>query len=147
VGSAEKLSTPTDLQLWEVLRKCALTVISKTLSEASVSIARMDTLHGHEVLVTLRGTDFASVKTQVEQASQWLQAHGMGQPHRTTTTTTAPCTSSRSSASSKTVVRGLATGSRPNSAGAKASNAHLPHTPLVERGACVCLGFFAYLLQ
>jgi hypothetical protein len=28
--------------------------------------------YGHEVLVTLRGVDFASVKAQVEHASEWL---------------------------------------------------------------------------
>jgi len=46
---------------------------STSLPEAPVSITLKSTLHGHEVLVTLRGTDFASVKTQVEEASQWLQ--------------------------------------------------------------------------
>jgi hypothetical protein len=47
------------------------------LPEAPVSITLKATLHGHEVLVTLRGVDFASVKAQVEDASQWLQAqHG-----------------------------------------------------------------------
>jgi hypothetical protein len=46
------------------------------LPEAPVSITLKATLHGHEVLVTLRGVDFASVKTQVEEASTWLQAHG-----------------------------------------------------------------------
>jgi hypothetical protein len=50
-----------------------------------VSITLKATLHGHEVLVTLRGVDFASVKAQVEQASQWLSAqapagHSMVQP-------------------------------------------------------------------
>jgi hypothetical protein len=49
------------------------------LPEAPVSITLKATLHGHEVLVTLRGVDFASVKVQVEAASQWLQAQG-GQP-------------------------------------------------------------------
>jgi len=44
------------------------------LPEAPVSITLKATLHGHEVLVTLRGMDFASVKAQVEDASQWLQA-------------------------------------------------------------------------
>jgi hypothetical protein len=42
------------------------------LPEAPVSITLKATLNGHEVLVTLRRTDFASVKAQVEQASQWL---------------------------------------------------------------------------
>jgi hypothetical protein len=42
------------------------------LPEAPVSITLKATLHGHEVMVTLRGVDFASVKAQVEQASQWL---------------------------------------------------------------------------
>ena len=47
------------------------------LPEAPVSITLKATLHGHEVLVTLRGVDFASVQAQVEDASQWLQAqHG-----------------------------------------------------------------------
>jgi hypothetical protein len=46
------------------------------LPEAPVSITLKATLHGHEVLVTLRGTDFASVKAQVEAASQWLQSQG-----------------------------------------------------------------------
>jgi len=44
------------------------------LPEAPVSITLKASLHGHEVLVTLRGVDFASVKRQVEDASQWLQA-------------------------------------------------------------------------
>jgi hypothetical protein len=43
------------------------------LPEAPVSITLKATLHGHEVLVTLRGVDFASVKAQVEAASEWLQ--------------------------------------------------------------------------
>ena len=42
------------------------------LPEAPVSITLKATLHGHEVLVTLRGVDFASVKAQVEQAAEWL---------------------------------------------------------------------------
>jgi hypothetical protein len=55
------------------------------LPEAPVSITLKASLHGHEVLVTLRGTDFASVKSQVEQASQWLklQAPAQSQPART----------------------------------------------------------------
>jgi hypothetical protein len=44
------------------------------LPEAPVSITLKATLHGNEVMVTLRGVDFASVKVQVEDASQWLQA-------------------------------------------------------------------------
>jgi hypothetical protein len=43
------------------------------LPEAPVSITLKASLHGHEVLVTLRGVDFASVKAQVEAASEWLQ--------------------------------------------------------------------------
>jgi hypothetical protein len=46
---------------------------SAPLPEAPVSITLKATLHGHEVLVTLRGVDFASVKAQVEQASEWLK--------------------------------------------------------------------------
>ena len=38
-----------------------------------MSITLKATLHGHEVLVTLRGVDFASVRAQVEQASEWLK--------------------------------------------------------------------------
>jgi hypothetical protein len=43
------------------------------LPEAPVSITLKATLHGHEVMVTLRGVDFASVKAQVEQAPEWLR--------------------------------------------------------------------------
>jgi hypothetical protein len=50
------------------------------LPEAPVSITLKATLHGHEVLVTLRGVDFASVKTQVEQASEWLKVQAPAQP-------------------------------------------------------------------
>src|SRR5215471_7862567 len=50
------------------------------LPEAPVSITLKATLHGHEVLVTLRGTDFASVKAQVEQASEWLKVQAPAQP-------------------------------------------------------------------
>ena len=38
-----------------------------------MSITLKATLHGHEVLVTLRGVDFASVKAQVEAAAEWLK--------------------------------------------------------------------------
>ena len=44
------------------------------LGQRSLPYTLKATLHGHEVLVTLRGVDFASVKAQVEDASQWLQA-------------------------------------------------------------------------
>jgi hypothetical protein len=44
-----------------------------SLLEAPVSITLKATLHGHEVLVTLRGVDFTSVKAQVEAASEWLK--------------------------------------------------------------------------
>jgi hypothetical protein len=44
------------------------------LPEAPVSITLKAMLHGHEVLVTLRGTDFASVREQVEAASTWLRS-------------------------------------------------------------------------
>ena len=50
------------------------------LPEAPVSITLKATLHGHEVMVTLRGGDFASVKAQVEQASQWLSVQAPAQP-------------------------------------------------------------------
>jgi hypothetical protein len=58
-GKAEALSQPAP---------------TAPLPEAPVSITLKAMLHGHEVLVTLRGVDFASVKRQVEDASQWLQA-------------------------------------------------------------------------
>jgi hypothetical protein len=53
-----------------------------SLPEAPVSITLKATLHGHKVMVTLRGVDFASVKAQVEQASEWLklQAPAQRQP-------------------------------------------------------------------
>ena len=44
------------------------------LPEAPVSITLKGTLHGQDVMVTLRGVDFASVKAQVEAAAQWLQS-------------------------------------------------------------------------
>ena len=44
------------------------------LGQRSLPYTLKATLDGHEVLVTLRGVDFASVKAQVEDASQWLQA-------------------------------------------------------------------------
>jgi hypothetical protein len=46
------------------------------LPEAPVSITLKGLIHGQEVMVTLRGTDFASVKAHVEAASQWLDAKG-----------------------------------------------------------------------
>ena len=42
------------------------------LGQRSLPYTLKATLHGHEVMVTLRGMDFASVKAQVEQASEWL---------------------------------------------------------------------------
>ena len=53
---------------------------SAPLPEAPVSITLKATLHGHEVMVTLRGVDFASVKAQVEHASAWLRAQAPGSP-------------------------------------------------------------------
>src|ERR671937_8970 len=50
------------------------------LPEAPMSITLKATLHGHEVMVTLRGVDFASVRSQVEQASQWLSTQTPAQP-------------------------------------------------------------------
>jgi len=49
------------------------------LPEAPVSITLKATLHGHDVMVTLRGVDFASVKARVEQASQWLSVQAPAQ--------------------------------------------------------------------
>jgi hypothetical protein len=50
------------------------------LPEAPVSITLKATLNGHEVMVTLRGVDFASVKAQVGQASQWLSVQDPPRP-------------------------------------------------------------------
>jgi hypothetical protein len=50
------------------------------LPEAPVSITLKATLNGHEVMVTLRGTDFASVKAQVEAASEWLKVQAPALP-------------------------------------------------------------------
>jgi hypothetical protein len=55
-------------------------VDAPALPEAPVSITLKATLNGHEVLVTLRGVDFASVKAQVEQASEWLSVKAPAQP-------------------------------------------------------------------
>ncbi len=49
-------------------------VPSTPLPEAPVSITLKASFDGHEVLVTLRGVDFASVKVQVEAAAAWLKA-------------------------------------------------------------------------
>src|SRR5215475_4152557 len=56
------------------------------LPEAPVSITLKATLNGHEVMVTLRGVDFASVKAQVEQASEWLSVQVPPQPPAQRTT-------------------------------------------------------------
>ena len=50
------------------------------LGQRSLPYTLKATLHGHEVMVTLRGVDFASVKAQVEQASQWLKVQAPDQP-------------------------------------------------------------------
>jgi hypothetical protein len=55
-------------------------VPAPALPEAPVSITLKATLHGHEVMVTLRGVDFASVKAQVEAASDWLKVQAPTQP-------------------------------------------------------------------
>jgi hypothetical protein len=70
-GQAEASSQPTPAQSAAPIAP---------LPEAPVSITLKATLHGHEVLVTLRGTDFASVKAQVEQASEWLRVQTPAQP-------------------------------------------------------------------
>ena len=57
------------------------------LPEAPVSMTLKATLHGHEVLVTLRGVDFASVRAQVEEASTWLQAQTPAQTPQPPATT------------------------------------------------------------
>jgi len=73
-GELVRDGLPTPPVVLEAPSQPAPAVPSTPLPEAPVSITLKATLHGHEVLVTLRGTDFASVKVQVEAASQWLQA-------------------------------------------------------------------------
>ena len=70
-GQAEPLSQPAPAQS---------DTPTVPLPEAPVSITLKATLHGHEVMVTLRGVDFASVKAQVEQASEWLSVQAPAQP-------------------------------------------------------------------
>ena len=74
-GHAEPPSQPAPAE-----PQVAPVVTSTPLPEAPVSITLKATLHGHEVMVTLRGVDFASVKAQVEQASQWLSIQAPAQP-------------------------------------------------------------------
>jgi len=50
------------------------------LPEAPVSLTLKGLIHGQEVMVTLRGVDFASVQAQVEAASQWLDAKPTPEP-------------------------------------------------------------------
>ena len=50
------------------------------LGQRSLPYTLKATLHGHAVMVTLRGVDFASVKAQVEQASEWLKVQASAQP-------------------------------------------------------------------
>ena len=50
------------------------------LPEAPVSITLKATLHGHEVMVTLRGVVSPALKAQVEQASEWLSVQAPAQP-------------------------------------------------------------------
>jgi hypothetical protein len=50
------------------------------LGQRSLPYTLKASLHGHEVLVTLRGVDFASVKAQVEQASEWLKEQAPAPP-------------------------------------------------------------------
>ena len=49
------------------------------LPEAPVSITIKGTAYGQDVMVTLRGYDFASVQAQVEQASAWLRSQAPAQ--------------------------------------------------------------------
>src|SRR5262245_44098033 len=69
----------------------AIPTPAPALPGAPVSITRKAHLHGHEVLVTLRGVDFASVKAQVEDASAWLQAQTPAQQPAAPTDTTPQC--------------------------------------------------------
>jgi hypothetical protein len=82
----EVLTIPEEIELtspdndWPADEVPAPPAVPAPLPEAPVSITLKATLHGHEVMVTLRGTDFASVKAQVEEASAWLKAHAPEPP-------------------------------------------------------------------
>ena len=75
-----KLDTPATSQAEPLSQPAQPAAPIAPLPEAPVSITLKATLHGHEVLVTLRGVDFASVKAQVEQASEWLKVQTPVQP-------------------------------------------------------------------
>jgi len=62
-GKVEAQPTPA------VLTKC------EDFTEAPVSITLKATYAGQDIMVTLRGQDFASVRAQVEEASAWLKLH------------------------------------------------------------------------
>jgi hypothetical protein len=83
-GSGQAPTAPEPAQptpaMPEPVSAPALPEAVPALPEAPVSITLKATLHGHEVMVTLRGVDFASVKAQVEQASEWLQVQAPAQP-------------------------------------------------------------------
>ena len=76
----KKLSAGTNGQAEAPRQSAQAGAHTAPLPEAPVSITLKATLHGHEVMVTLRGVDFASVKAQVEQASEWLQVQAPAQP-------------------------------------------------------------------
>jgi hypothetical protein len=67
-GKVEAQAPPDQLRQF-------VAVETPPLPEAPVSITLKASFDGQEVLVTLRGHDFASVKAQVEDASAWLKAH------------------------------------------------------------------------
>jgi hypothetical protein len=83
-GSGQAPTAPEPAQptpaMPEPVSAPALPEAVPALPEAPVSITLKATLHGHEVMVTLRGVDFASVKAQVEQASDWLKVQAPTQP-------------------------------------------------------------------
>src|SRR5215510_4001556 len=77
-----KLVTPANGQAEAPHQSAQADAPMVPLPEAPVSITLKATLNGQEVMVTLRGVDFASVKAQVEQASQWLSVQAPPPPPR-----------------------------------------------------------------
>ncbi len=74
-----KLDTDTNGQAEAPSQPAQPEAHTAPLPGAPVSITLKATLHGYEVMVTLRGVDFASVKAQVEQASEWLRVQAPAQ--------------------------------------------------------------------
>jgi len=52
----------------------------QVFGEAPVSTTLKGLVHGPDVMITVRGVDFASVQAHVEAASQWLDRPSAAQP-------------------------------------------------------------------